>query len=102
MIATDIEIVSYHNSKIGDLEFIEDGESYLVPNSPTLFQTRFAPADTMETANTIGLPLYLMSEPMQFGRGVSLASETNACLSDSSESYRPDQAEVTSNSPRSF
>lgn len=77
MIADDIEIVSYHNNTVGDVEFIAEGESYLVPNAPALFQTRFAPADTVETANTMGLPLYMMSERLPFGRGVNLASESN-------------------------
>ncbi|MCH4539471.1 major capsid protein [Ochrobactrum sp. A-1] len=78
MIADDIEVVSYHNNTVGDVEFIAEGESYLVPNSQNLFQSRFAPADTMEAANTIGLPLYMMSEPMPYGRGVDLATEQNA------------------------
>ena len=78
MIADDIEVVSYHNNTVGSVEFITEGESYLVPNSQNLFQSRFAPADTMEAANTIGLPLYMMSEPMDFGRGVDLATEQNA------------------------
>jgi len=78
MIADDIEVVSYHNNTVGDVEFITEGESYLVPNSQNLFQSRFAPADTVEAANTIGLPLYMMSEPMPFGRGVDLATEQNA------------------------
>lgn len=78
MIADDIEVVSYHNSKVGDVSFIEDGDSFLVPNASDLFHVRFAPADTLEAANTIGLPLYEMSEPMPFGRGVDLATESNA------------------------
>lgn len=78
MIADDIEVVSYHNAKVGDVDFLQEGDAFLVPNSDGLFQVRFAPADTMEAANTIGLPLYEMAEPMAFGRGVDLATESNA------------------------
>ena len=74
----DIEIVSYHNSKVGNVEFIGSDESFLVPVASDLFQVRYAPADTMEAANTIGLPLYGMSEPLPFGRGVDLCTESNA------------------------
>jgi len=76
MIADDIEVVSYHKSKVGDLEFIAPDEAFLCPIAP-IYQARFAPADTLEAANTIGLPLYTMGEPMPFGRGIELCTESN-------------------------
>jgi hypothetical protein len=82
MIATDIEVVSYHRgylvTETGDLHFIAPDEAKLIPDVDGLFQVRFAPADTLEAANTIGLPLYNMSEPMPFDRGATLCSESNS------------------------
>lgn len=82
MIASDVEVISYHRGYIvtpeGEVRFIEPDASILVPDVDGLLQVRFAPADTMEAANTIGLPLYLSSEPMPFDRGVSLCAESNA------------------------
>lgn len=76
MLADDIEVVSYHKSKVGDIDFIEPDEAFLCPIAP-IYQVRFAPADTLEAANTIGLPLYTMGEPMPYGRGIDLCTESN-------------------------
>lgn len=76
MIADDVEVLSYHKSKVGDVDFIQPDEAYLCPVAD-IYQTRFAPADTLEAANTIGLPLYTMGEPMPFGRGIDLCTESN-------------------------
>ncbi len=43
----------------GSAAFIEANVAYLVPvTAPSIFVTRFAPADYEETVNTLGLPLY--------------------------------------------
>lgn len=78
MIADNIEVIEYPNNVVGDVEFLNEGESFLIPNSTNLFQSRFAPADNTVFANTVGLPLYMMAEPMKFSRGFELVTEQNA------------------------
>ena len=41
------------------------------------FETLFAPADFVETANTLGLELYAKQEPRKFGRGIDLHTQSN-------------------------
>ena len=41
------------------------------------FITRYAPADYMETVNTIGLPLYAKQELMRMNKGVELEAQSN-------------------------
>jgi hypothetical protein len=48
----------------GSAAFIEANVAYLVPiTSPSIFVTRFAPADFEETVNTLGLPMYVKQAP---------------------------------------
>jgi len=57
---------------------IADTEAYAVPEGvPELFITRFAPADYVETVNTIGLPYYSKGEVMKFGKGAELEAQSN-------------------------
>lgn len=77
-IASDITVVSYSRGKIGSTNFIDPAKGYLCPIAEGLYETRFAPADTMDAANTVGLPLYSSSEPLKHGRGVELLTESNA------------------------
>lgn len=59
-------------------DFIADGEAYAYPEGvPRMFQTAFAPADYMETVNTMGIPYYAKQERMKFDRGVELESQSN-------------------------
>ena len=54
-------------------------DAYLVPTGvPGLMITRFAPANYNETVNSIGLPYYAKSEPMEFGKGYKLEAQSNA------------------------
>jgi hypothetical protein len=41
------------------------------------FQTLFAPADFIETVNTLGLELYAKQEERKFGRGIDLHAQSN-------------------------
>jgi hypothetical protein len=43
-----------------------------------LFLTRFAPANYMETVNTIGLPYYAKGMPMDYGKGWEMEAQSNA------------------------
>ncbi len=52
-----------YRGKVGSVAFVEDGYAYIFPEGVVtekgpLFQTNFAPADYLETVNTVGLPYY--------------------------------------------
>lgn len=57
---------------------IPDAEAYAVPTGVTdLFITRFAPANYVETVNTIGLPFYGKVEPLEMNKGVAIEAQSN-------------------------
>ncbi|MBF0141094.1 MAG: major capsid protein [Magnetococcales bacterium] len=59
-------------------KFIADGEGIAFPTGTTqTFATHFAPADFIETVNTLGLPLYAKQEPVHFDRGTYLHTQSN-------------------------
>lgn len=63
---------------IGTHLFIPEGEAYAYPEGVAgLFQTWYAPADWMETVNTMGLPYYAKQEVMPYNKGVSFESQSN-------------------------
>lgn len=77
-IADNVEVKSVDITDLGNgLKTIPDDEGYLIPNANGLLKVNYSPADTMEAANTIGLPYYMGSELMPFGKGVDLIAETN-------------------------
>lgn len=61
----------------GGTAFVPDSEAYLLPEGTDIFKTYFAPADFVETVNTIGLPLYAKQRMMDFDRGVIIHSQSN-------------------------
>ncbi|MFC0666573.1 major capsid protein [Azotobacter chroococcum] len=67
-----------YRGKIGGSAFIADNEAYLVPEGvPDLFRTIFAPANYMETVNTLGVPYYGKLERMAFDKGVMGEAQSN-------------------------
>jgi len=67
-----------YRGKVAGVAFIADDEARLVPEGvPDLFISAFAPADYMETVNTLGIPYYSKLEPMQFGKGVAGEAQSN-------------------------
>ncbi len=83
-IADNVEIRSYDINATGALDNVGQpirmfpaDKSFFVPDTTSLFQVRFSPADTMEAANTVGLPYYAMSEPKPFNKGVDMTAESN-------------------------
>ena len=67
-----------YRGTIGGNQFIADGEAYLVPEGVSdLFVTNYAPADYVETVNTIGLPYYAKQELLRMGKGVELETQSN-------------------------
>lgn len=47
-----------YRGSTGGTPFFATDEAFLVPEGADIFKTYFAPADFMETVNTIGLPMY--------------------------------------------
>ena len=59
-------------------KFIADDEAHAFPiGTGETFKTYVAPADFVETANTIGQEFYAKQEPRKFGRGVDLHTQSN-------------------------
>ena len=58
--------------------FIGRNEVRFVPKVPGMYLTRFAPADYMETVNTIGLPRYAKQIPRPDGKGIDMQLQMNA------------------------
>lgn len=67
-----------YRGSVGGVSFVPTGEAYLVPEGTGIFRTYFAPADFVETVNTVGLPLYVKQalDP-ELGRWVKLHSQSN-------------------------
>jgi hypothetical protein len=58
--------------------FIAAGEAHAFPlGTIDTFSTYYAPADFIETANTLGQPLYAKQEPRKFERGTDLHTQSN-------------------------
>lgn len=67
-----------YRGSINGVPFIPDTEARAFPDGvPSLFMTRFSPADYMETVNTDGLPYYSKVEPLRFGKGLEIESQSN-------------------------
>lgn len=62
--------------------FVATDDAYLFPTGVQgLFVTYFAPADWIETVNTMGLPRYAKQEPLPMGKGINIETQTNPlCL----------------------
>jgi len=64
---------------VGATSFIDTDRCHLYPvGVPNLFRTYFAPADYIETVNTVGKKLYLKQYRMENDKGVNLDSQMNA------------------------
>ncbi len=67
-----------YRGKIASTSFVAATEGRIFPvGAPQLFQTINAPADYMETVNTVGLPFYAKQERMAFDRGISINTQSN-------------------------
>lgn len=74
----NIMFINYRG-KIGDTDFIASDEAYFVPMGiPKLFRSILAPADFMETVNTLGQRFYAKQERLRFDKGVELHTQSNA------------------------
>lgn len=68
-----------YRGKNGSTPFVGDDEVRVFPvGVPGLFRTVYAPADYMETVNTVGLPRYSRQYPSANGKRIELESQMNA------------------------
>lgn len=67
-----------YRGKIGSTPFVGDDEAYLVPDGvDDLFKSVYAPANYMETVNTLGVPHYSKLEPLPFNKGMAGEAQSN-------------------------
>lgn len=67
-----------YRGTVGGVAFVPSAEAYVVPVGTSIFQTYFAPADFLETVNTVGRPTYaktVVDEQMQ--RWVKVHTQSN-------------------------
>jgi hypothetical protein len=70
--------VEEYRGQVGAIKFVEPDECHFFPvGTPDLFIEPYAPADYMETVNTIALPRYSKMEEMKFDKGVELEAQMN-------------------------
>jgi len=62
---------------IGGQTLVEPDKGHLYPVGPGIWKAYNAPADWMETANTIGLPFYARMEERRMGRGFDIEVQAN-------------------------
>jgi hypothetical protein len=67
-----------YRGKVGSVDYIAAGECEFFPvGSPGLFKCVYAPANWVETVNTVGLPRYARQVVRQNGSGVDLYAQSN-------------------------
>ena len=66
-----------YDAFVGDTKFIEEDEAILVPVVDGLCITRFAPADYVDTVDTMGVPHYARAEAKRMNRGFDLECQSN-------------------------
>lgn len=65
-------------AKVGSVGFFPDANAFVAPLGTSIFKTSFAPADFIETVNTIGLPLYAkIVNDDDLNRWVKLHTQSN-------------------------
>lgn len=57
--------------------FVEDGKGHAFPTGTDRFIHRNAPADMIEAAGSVGLPLYSHQEPKRGRKGIDLFTQSN-------------------------
>ena len=66
-----------YTGQVGETLFVPKDEAYLFPEGAGIFKTWFAPADFIETVNTIGLPRYAKQKVLDFDKGVLIHTQSN-------------------------
>lgn len=67
-----------YRGTVNGQDFIAAGDAYMIPEGvQDLFTIYYAPADYMETVNTMGLPYYAKQEPRDMNKGVDIEAQSN-------------------------
>jgi hypothetical protein len=70
--------VQEYRGQVGAVRFVEPDLCHFFPvGAPDLFVETYAPADYMETVNTLAYPRYSKMEAMDFDKGVELEAQMN-------------------------
>jgi len=70
-------VIEEYAGRVNGADLIDPNEAYAFPvGVPGMFITRFAPADYIETVNTVGLPYYSKQQAMDFNKGIQLESQS--------------------------
>ncbi|MEW6505515.1 MAG: major capsid protein [Chloroflexota bacterium] len=77
-----VTFVEYHRTATTvtgtPVRYIEENEGHAFPvGTLETFETLYAPADFIETVNTIGMPFYAKQASRKFERGVDIHAQTN-------------------------
>ena len=73
----DVTIEEYRG-QVGAIKFVPDDMCYFFPvGAPDLFIEPYAPADYMETVDTIALPRYSKMRELDFDKGVEIEAQMN-------------------------
>lgn len=67
-----------YRGKVGAIDYIPTAKAYVFPvGVPDMFLTNYAPADYVETVNTVGLPYYSKQEQKRLGKGIDIEAQSN-------------------------
>ena len=70
--------ITFEEYRGGEGVTIEADEAWGFPEGVQgMFIERYAPADYMEAANTMGIDFYSKSEPMPFDKGITIETQSN-------------------------
>lgn len=71
-----------YRGSVGGVSFVPSAKAYVFPEGTDIFQTYFAPADYIETVNTVGLPVYAkIAYDAELNRWAKVHSQSNPlCL----------------------
>jgi hypothetical protein len=73
----DVTITEYRG-QLGGVPFVAPDLCHFLPiGDPDVFVEAFAPADYVDTVNTLALPRYARQETMDFDKGVELEAQMN-------------------------
>ncbi|WP_222393687.1 major capsid protein [Rhizobium leguminosarum] len=76
-VASDITVVKYGRSKIGNITVIGDDDMFLCPRAEGMYQGRMAPGTGMADLGTTGLPEYVSSKILDHDEGIEMKGQTN-------------------------
>jgi major capsid protein E len=70
--------IEEYRGQVGPTRFVDDDYCHFFPvGVPDLFVEAYAPADYIETVNTIALPRYAKQEVIPFGKGIMFETQQN-------------------------